>query len=137
MGCWLRHGEGYPDPHLRLFNRRYGNWQDLPIHEQVIVNGIIGKLTGDLFHQSALSLETYIAKQNNYTQVQANLLWKQGIRTNMLQLILRPFWRFIRFYILKLGYLDGIPGLVHISIGCFNTFIKYAKLYELQTQIKS
>jgi glycosyltransferase involved in cell wall biosynthesis len=137
MGRWLRHGEGYPDPHLRLFNRRYGNWQDLPIHEQVIVNGIIGKLTGDLFHQSALSLETYIAKQNNYTQVQANLLWQQGIRTNMLQLILRPFWRFIRFYILKLGYLDGIPGLVHISIGCFNTFIKYAKLYELQTQIKS
>lgn len=136
MGTWLRHGEGYPDPHLLLFNRQYGNWQDLPIHEQVIVTGSIGTLTGDLLHESASSIQEYITKQNLYTQIQAQLLWQQGKRTNLLHLILRPLWRFLRLYILKLGFLDGIPGLVHISIGCFNTFIKYAKLYELQIRTK-
>jgi len=39
--------------------------------------------------------------------------------------------RFIKFYFLRLGFLDGVPGLVHISIGCMNSFMKYAKLAEL------
>jgi hypothetical protein len=46
-------------------------------------------------------------------------------------LLLSPFIRFIKFYFLRLGFMDGIPGLVHISIGCFNSFIKYAKLIAL------
>ena len=137
MGHWIRYGEGYPDPHLRLFNRLYGNWQDLPVHEQVIITGTTGKLAGDLLHDSASSLEEYLIKQNHYTHTQAKLLWQKGQRVTLLHLILRPLWRFIRLYILRLGFLDGIPGLVHISIGCFNTLIKYAKLYELQTNNKN
>ncbi|MBI3144549.1 MAG: glycosyltransferase family 2 protein, partial [Pseudogulbenkiania sp.] len=39
--------------------------------------------------------------------------------------------RFIKFYLLRQGFRDGVPGLVHISIGCFNSYIKYAKLIEL------
>ena len=40
--------------------------------------------------------------------------------------------RFLKFYVFRLGFLDGVPGLVHISIGCMNSFMKYAKLVELQ-----
>jgi len=43
-----------------------------------------------------------------------------------------PLVRFIKFYFLRLGFLDGVPGFVHISIGCANSFCKYAKLHELQ-----
>jgi hypothetical protein len=43
-----------------------------------------------------------------------------------------PVARFVKFYVLRLGFLDGVPGLVHISIGCFNTFAKQAKLAELR-----
>lgn len=136
MGQWLKYGEGYPDPHLRLFNRRYGNWQELPIHEQVLIIGPIGQLQGDLLHESALSLEDYIAKQNRYTQMQAELLWQNGQRASLVQLILRPFWRCIRLCLLRGGCLDGVPGMVHIGIGCFNTFIKYAKLWELERHYK-
>jgi len=132
MGRWLLHGEGYPDPHLRLFDRRHGNWQERPIHEQVRVEGPAGRLTGDLLHESAQSLGDYLAKQNGYTQLQAELLWREGKRAHVLHLVLRPLWRFIRLYLLKRGCLDGVPGLVHIGIGCFNTFSKYAKLWELQ-----
>ena len=48
-----------------------------------------------------------------------------------LQLVLSPFVRFTKFYILRLGFLDGVPGLVHTSIGCVASFMKYAKLIEL------
>lgn len=136
MGQWLKHGEGYPDPHLRLFNRRYGNWQNQLIHEQVIVTGTIGKLKGDLLHESALSLEEYLTKQNRYTQIQAQLLWQRGCHTSFVQLMLHPLWRFVRLYLLRRGFLDGIPGLVHIVIGCFNSFMKYAKLWELEMRSK-
>jgi glycosyltransferase involved in cell wall biosynthesis len=132
MGRWLLHGEGYPDPHLRLFDRRRGNWQERTIHEQVLVQGPVGRLAGDLLHQSAQSLSDYLAKQNRYTQLQAELLHRQGRRAGWSHLVLRPLWRFLRLYLLRRGFLDGIPGLVHIVIGCFNTFSKYAKLRELQ-----
>lgn len=132
MGRWLLHGEGYPDPHLRLFDRRRGNWQDRSIHEQVVVDGAPGRLAGDLLHDSAQSLSHYLEKQNRYTQLQAELMFQQGKRAGWSHLLLRPLWRFIRLYLLKRGSLDGIPGLVHIVIGCFNTFSKYAKLRELQ-----
>lgn len=134
LGRWLWHGEGYPDPHLRLFDRRRGTWQDRPIHEQVLVAGPTQRLTGDLLHESAQSLGDYLSKQNRYTQLQADLLWREGRRAGVLHLIMRPVWRFIRLYLFKRGFLDGVPGLVHISIGCFNTFSKYAKLWELQAK---
>jgi hypothetical protein len=40
--------------------------------------------------------------------------------------------RFVKFYFFRLGCLDGLPGLMHISVGCMNSFLKYAKLIELQ-----
>jgi glycosyltransferase involved in cell wall biosynthesis len=132
MGRWLLHGEGYPDPHLRLFDRRRGNWQDRVIHEQVLVDGPVGRLQGDLLHESAQSLTDYLDKQNRYTQLQAELLWREGRRAGWPALLLRPFWRFLRLYLIKRGFLDGVPGLAHVMIGCFNTFSKYAKLRELQ-----
>lgn len=131
MGRWLLHGEGYPDPHLRLFDRRRGNWQDRVIHEQVLVQGTVGRLDGDLLHDSAPSLSAYLQKQNHYTQLQARLMFEAGKRAGWSHLVLRPLWRFIRLYLLKRGFLDGAPGFIHIVIGCFNTFSKYAKLREL------
>ena len=50
----------------------------------------------------------------------------------MLHLLLSPVVRFIKFYVLRLGFLDGLPGLLHISIGCMNSYLKYAKLIELR-----
>ncbi|MDH5512962.1 MAG: glycosyltransferase family 2 protein, partial [Gammaproteobacteria bacterium] len=73
----------------------------------------------------------YLAKQNRYTTLQAEALHRAGRRANMFKLVLSPLFRFIKFYFLRLGFLDGVPGLVHIAIGCLNSFSKYAKLTEL------
>ena len=56
---------------------------------------------------------------------------RAGRRASLAWLLLSPLLRFIKFYFLRLGFLDGIPGLIHILIGCFNSFMKYAKLREL------
>lgn len=132
LGRPLRHGEGYPDLSLRLFDRRKGKWSDDSVHEKVIISGTVKQLTGDIMHYSEDSLFSYIAKQNEYTSLQAQQLYERGKRNGVSKSIFSPVFRFIKFYLIRLGFLDGFPGLVHILIGCFNAFCKNVKLVELQ-----
>jgi glycosyltransferase involved in cell wall biosynthesis len=131
LGRWLAHGEGYPDWNIRLFDRRRARWTDDPVHENVVAGGPVARLAGDLLHASAESLDAYITKQNRYTTLQAEAMHARGERAGAGKLVLSPLARFVRFYVVKLGFLDGIPGFVHIAIGCFNSFVKYAKLRAL------
>lgn len=134
MGRYLRHGEGYPDLSLRLFDRRQAHWSDDRVHEKVMTQTAVGTLRGDLRHDSAESIENYLDKQNRYTTLAAEAAYARGRRTSGAQIILSPLFRFIKFYIFRLGFLDGMPGLVHILIGCGNSFSKYAKMAALQSK---
>ncbi len=133
LGRYLRHGEGYPDLSLRFFNRQKANWNSEAVHEGVeglIPNAQFGLLQGDLLHHSAESLGQYLSKQNRYTDIQSTMLAERGKWPTTGKLVLSPLVRFIKFYVVRKGFLDGWPGLVHIAIGCFNSFIKYAKTRE-------
>jgi len=132
LGRWLKHGEGYPDWSVRLFHRAHAHWGSETVHEKVISRSPVLKLYGDLLHDSAETLERYLDKQNRYTSLQAESMHAAGRRANVLQLVISPFLRFIKYYLLRLGFLDGVPGLVHITIGCMNSFNKYAKLKALE-----
>ena len=132
LGRWLAHGEGSPDWSPRLFDRRAARWSDEPVHEKVLYATTPGTLEGDLLHDSAETLAGYLDKQNRYTTLAAEQLFADGRRAGALQLIASPLVRFLKFYLFRLGFLDGVPGLVHIAIGCINSFVKYAKLIELQ-----
>ena len=132
LGRWLKHGEGYPDWNVRLFHRGHARWSDDAVHEHVLADGPVGRLAGDLLHASAESLEAYLAKQNRYTTLQAEALYARGERFSALRLVFSPLLRFLRFYVLRAGFLDGTAGLAHIAIGCFNSFCKYAKLRALE-----
>ncbi|RMG49531.1 MAG: glycosyltransferase family 2 protein [Gammaproteobacteria bacterium] len=131
LGRWLRHGEGYPDWSLRLFDRRHGNWSDDAVHERVIARGNIVRLQGDLMHESQETLHEYLEKQNRYTTLQARALAEAGKRASVSRLLFSPAFRFLRLYLFRLGFMDGVPGLVHVTIGSMNTAIKYMKLMEL------
>jgi glycosyltransferase involved in cell wall biosynthesis len=131
LGRWLAHGEGYPDPSVRLFHRAHARWSDDPVHEKVLTRDKPARLHGDLLHDSAETLERYFEKQNRYTTLQAERLHASGRAAGALLLVASPLARFIKFYVLRLGFLDGVPGLVHIAIGCMNSFNKYAKLIAL------
>ena len=130
MGRYLRHGEGYPDWSLRLFHRGHASWSDDNVHEKVLTQTSLGELSGDLLHESEQGLSDYLDKQNRYTSLQALSLHQAGKKVGCGKLVLSPLARFVKFYLLRGGFLDGAPGLIHISVGCFNTFSKYAKLME-------
>src|SRR5216117_1132987 len=132
LGRWLKHGEGYPDWNVRLFHREHARWGSESVHEKVVTRSPVLRLRGDLLHDSAETLEKYLDKQNRYTSLQAESLRAAGRRANAWQLVLSPLLRFIKFYLCRLGFLDGVPGLVHITIGCMNSFNKYAKLKALE-----
>lgn len=138
MGRYLRHGEGYPDWSLRFFNRHHAQWSADVVHEKVSLtdkaNARIGTLAGDLLHDSAESLERYLDKQNRYSTLAANAALAQGKRAQVANVLLSPLVRFIKFYFFRRGFLDGLPGLVHILIGCGTSFAKYAKMAALQRQ---
>lgn len=137
MGRYLRHGEGYPDWSLRLFDRRHARWSADAVHEKVLCAGAVGTLDGDLLHDSAESLEMYLAKQNRYSTLAAESALAAGKRAHAGHLILSPLLRFFKFYIFRLGLLDGVAGLIHILIGCTASFAKYAKMLDLQRERSS
>jgi glycosyltransferase involved in cell wall biosynthesis len=141
MGRYLRHGEGYPDWVVRCFDRRHACWSDDVVHEKVMVAGdaanVVATLAGDLLHDSAESLENYLAKQNCYSTLAAEAAIAHGKRARIGNLLLSPWVRFIKFYFLRLGLLDGLPGLVHILIGCGASFAKYIKMADMQSRSSS
>ena len=136
LGVWLAHGEGYPDWTLRLFHRAHASWSNDEVHEAVLTTAQVGRLDGDLLHDSAEDIATYMAKQNRYTTLHAEALFKQGVRASAWRLFMNPLVRFVKFYVVKLGFLDGGAGFAHVVIGCNNTFHKYLKLLELQKAAK-
>lgn len=131
LGRWLAHGEGYPDRNVRLFDRRRARWSTDPVHEKVAADGPVESLGGDILHHSAESIDAYIAKQNRYTTLQAEAMHAAGETAGTARLVLSPLARFLRFYVVKLGFLDGVAGFAHVAIGAFASFLKYVKLRAL------
>jgi glycosyltransferase involved in cell wall biosynthesis len=132
LGRWLSHGEGYPDWSPRLFNRMNARWSDDPVHEKVLYAVTPGTLQGDLMHDSSDDLTAYLERQNRYTTLAARQAYELGRSAGFFHLVMSPVVRFFKFYVFRLGFLDGMPGLLHISIGCMNSYLKYAKLMELR-----
>ena len=95
LGRYLKHGEGYPDWSLRLFNRRHARWSDDAVHEKVVSDGTIGTLAGDLLHDSAESLSSYLTKQNRYTSLAADMALAAGKRSSVGRVALSPLVRLV------------------------------------------
>jgi len=134
MGRWLRYGEAWPDPHIRFYDRRRAGWTAEHIHESVQVNGTVGRLSGCVEHCTADSIAEIFDKINRYTDLQAQQLVQDGRHVGLWQVLANPAWRFLRNYVLRLGMLDGVPGLVHAVQAAMTSFLKYAKAVELQRQ---
>lgn len=128
----IRHGGWYPDRKLRLFDRRRGRWGGRNPHDRVEVDGPVGRLEGDLLHHSYRSLSDHLRQIDFFTTIAAREKRARGRRFRLHDLVLRPPFKFLRMYLLKAGFLDGVPGLVVAVTGAYYVFLKYAKLRELE-----
>ncbi|MDZ7344617.1 MAG: glycosyltransferase family 2 protein [candidate division KSB1 bacterium] len=134
LGRWMLHGGWYPGYVLRLFRRTAGRFNAKPVHEGVQVEGKIGRLTHHLLHYTDRRLHHYFEKFNRYTSLAAEGLHGQGKRFHLWDLLFRPPWFFLRMYIFKTGFLDGVQGFILAGLSAAYVFTKYAKLWEIQQQ---
>ena len=133
FGAFLRHGNAYPDRVLRLFDRRRGGWRgEREIHEAVSLDGPVQTLAGNLEHHPYRSLAEQLAKQERYAQMMAEHLHARGKRARLHQILLNPWWRFVRGYLLRGGFLDGWRGLFYALVRVEYVRRKFLKLWLLQ-----
>ncbi len=131
MGKKLRFGGEDGKSYLRLFNRNHAKFTPDNIHEKVVSNGKVGKLTGRLQHFSYRNLEHYLNKFNRYTSEGALFQYNRSKRTSIAAIIFRFPWEFFKLYLLKGLIFDGFPGFVWAFFSAAYPIAKYTKLYEL------
>jgi glycosyltransferase involved in cell wall biosynthesis len=131
LGRWIRHGDFHPDWQLRAFRRGGARVVGRNPHGRVRVPGRVVRLAGDLEHRSYASLADQLERVQAYSGIEAEGMLAAGRRARLRDLLLRPPARFLRGYLLRQGFRDGVPGLVIAGVSAFHVFLKYAKLWEL------
>jgi len=132
-GKWIKHCGWYPDLQGRLYNRRFGTWEEKMVHEfwKPGKEGLdVSVLCGDLLHYSFSSIGEHMRKIEKYTELAALEAQKRGRNASVFKVIFSPVWHFITEYFLKLGFLDGYYGFVICRLSAYSAFAKYTKIRQ-------
>ncbi|MCJ7826299.1 glycosyltransferase family 2 protein [Patescibacteria group bacterium] len=130
FGKKLKHGETAHVKLMRLAKRNAGIWIR-PIHEYWDVRGKTETLNNPLVHSAHPNVAQFIDDINKYTSINAQYLYKNGMRSNVFAIIAYPKVKFFQNYIARLGFLDGTAGFVMAVMMSFHSFLTRAKLYIL------
>jgi glycosyltransferase involved in cell wall biosynthesis len=133
-GKWLKHGGWYPDKKLRLWDSRKGEWGGVNPHDKYELfdkAAPTGHLKGNILHYSYYAVEEHYKQAEYFTTIAANALFKSGKKAGFVKTWISPAVRFIRDYIVKLGFLDGRYGYIACKIMAYSTYLKYKKLNQL------
>ncbi len=125
-----------PDWHLRLFLRDRGRFEGGRVHESFRLHpgAKVLRLASPLYHLTYRSVDDYVERMNRYTGLNARTLRERGRRFHVTKLVLSPGVTFLKLYVLKRGFLDGVRGLVVAAGSAYSVFLKYAKLWELERE---
>lgn len=137
LGRWIRRTDWYPDYQLRLYDRRRAHWPPRLVHESVRADGPIGYLTNDLQHYAYRDIAHHHQAMDRYTTLAARQMHEQGRRAGVLDVVIHPPAAFLRNYLLKRGFMDGLPGFIISAMNAYYVFLKFAKLWELQNVRRS
>jgi ADP-heptose:LPS heptosyltransferase/glycosyltransferase involved in cell wall biosynthesis len=131
MGRWWDIGGWHPEYRFRLVRKSTTYWGGIDPHEKAILKGEIGTLPGSIYHYTYKNIEDQIHSLNRLSTYSARALVQQGKQFNLINLIANPIVRFLKFYIIKKGFLEGRAGFIVAVHEAFSTFLKYSKLWEL------
>lgn len=134
LGRWIKHSGWYPDRKLRLYDRRRARWRGDYVHESLEVTGTVERLSGHILHYTVRSASDHHKRLDRYTTLAAEQAHADGKRGSAVSLVLAPVSAFIRSYVWKLGFLDGIQGFVIARFAAHYAFLKQIKLRELKRQ---
>jgi glycosyltransferase involved in cell wall biosynthesis len=125
----LRFGDWGRDRIVRLFDRRAARFEERAVHGAVRAASV-GMLDGELEHRSLRSLDQYLPKVHEFARRGAADLRRAGRSGGLAVAITRAEWRFFRAYFLRLGALDGFPGLIVAILAAYGTFLKWTMVWE-------
>lgn len=136
LGRWITHGDWYPDIKLRLFRKVKGRCEGREPHDRTMVDGPVMHLRGPLYHYTYVDISDQITTLNRFTSITADGQFAESRSFRLADLLFRPAFRFFHSYVMKRGFLDGVPGLIIARTLAYAVFAKYAKLWELHLQKK-
>lgn len=125
-------GTQYDRP-LRLFRRGKGRWKGT-VHETVEIQGEIGRLEHSLKHRTIPDMRTFLHKINHYTTLEAIKFQREGRRFRTTDILLRPGWTFIKLYLFKQGFRDGLEGFAFCALSGVSVAVRHWKHRELLQQ---
>lgn len=135
LGRWIRTTDWYPDFQLRLYDRRHAGWARRRVHESVTARGPVAKLTHDLQHYAYRDIAHHYETMQRYTRLAALQMHDDGRSASPVHLLLHPPFAFLRNYVLKRGFMDGMPGLIISAMNAHYVFMKFAKLWALRSSL--
>ncbi|CAN5620804.1 glycosyltransferase family 2 protein [soil metagenome] len=131
----IKHGGWYPDWQIRFFNRQNGKWKNVLIHESVEIDGRVEKLSGDIFHYSVENAAHHHRMiGERYAPLAAEQMFLKGRKTSRLKIATAGLTAFLQTYILKGGFLDGLPGFCIARFAAHHAFLKHLLLWESQNR---
>jgi glycosyltransferase involved in cell wall biosynthesis len=129
----LKHGEWGNDKHIRVYNRNKVKWDEEAVHEKLVLPADVNKRFADgyILHYTAKNIADYSEKMVRYALLNAEKYATSGKKSSVLKVFFSPVFSFLKYYFFQLGFLDGWHGLVCASMTAYYTFIKYARLLEI------
>ena len=125
------------DKVIRLFKRDKCKYENKHVHEEIICNGSVGFLNEKLTHYTFKDINHYLEKWDRYSSWSAKDHYDKGQRPNLYHFMVKPAFRFFRDYIIRLGILDGLTGLIICSLSSMGIFMRYLKLKQIVKDQKS
>jgi glycosyltransferase involved in cell wall biosynthesis len=129
FGRWLKRGGLYPDLHLRFFQRQLGGYPEVGLHRGIQVSGETARLVQDILHFSYRNIEHYFDKFNTYTTVEADRIVRTRKPTGY-DLVVKPWHRFFKSYVMRGGMLDGLEGLLFHAFSAAYVFASEIKAWD-------
>ncbi len=131
LGEWIRHSGWYPDYQMRLYRRSVSYWDGVAPHQTARVPGRVETLKGELLHYTKQDLSEHHRVTEHYATLAAQHLFENGKAATAGKIFVSTIAAFLRTFIVKQGFRDGIRGLIIAFFTAYGVFLKYAKLWEL------
>jgi glycosyltransferase involved in cell wall biosynthesis len=131
-GRWIRRCGWWPDRVTRLVDRRRGRFSTRLVHEQWLADGPVEPLEASLEHRSFRGYADLLVKLQRYSSLSAREMLAAGDTARWWSGPAHGLWMFISTYVLQLGVLEGFDGFMISAMNAGGSFMKYARLYELQ-----
>lgn len=133
-GQWIRHSAWYPDTKVRLWHKEDGKWGGLNPHDKVVFYEKKSPelLSGNILHYSYYTIAEHYAQAKTFATIAAQAYLQSENYATLFHLFFAPAAKFLKHYLIHLGFLDGIMGWHIARISAWETYLKYLKLYKLQ-----